>query len=247
MRKLGAFAALLFVVFLWSPLLVLVAKGASPEAFARLWERGDLWSALGQSLLLGVLSATVATLVGTFTALALPHLSKSVRGVANAGLLFPMVLPEIALGLALLVWFNRLGWPLGWATLIVSHAVFSLGFATFVMQGRVAQMDHHIFEAARDLGAGRVSLLRHAWWPQLKPGLVAAWLTAFALSMDSFLLSFFVKGLDQSLLPVQLFSMLRLKIGPEVYALSLLLFCASAGAVLISQLWQHSRKSSVKF
>ena len=96
------------------------------------------------------------------------------------------------------------------------------------------------------LGAGPWAQFRHALWPQLAPGVLASLVTCFSLSLDDFLITFFVKGFDQMTLPVQIFSMLRLRVAPEVYSLSFLLFCISTTVVLLSQLWLNSDKKSLR-
>jgi len=241
MKLLTAIAAII-ILFLWSPLVWVASKGLSIEAFSNLAARPDILMSLLQSVLLGIACAFLATLAGTFTAFALPAMPAFRRKLVNAGLVFPMILPEIAMGLCFLVWFIKIGWPLGWSSLVASHVAFSFSYATLIMKTRVETLDRSLMDAAGDLGAGRLSVLRHALLPQLVPGLVASFVTCFSLSLDDFLISFFVKGIDQMTLPIQIYSMLKVKIGPEIYALSLILFCISLTGVLLSQLWLTSRQ-----
>ena len=112
------------------------------------------------------------------------------------------------------------------------------------MKTRVEALDNALVDAAKDLGASRFHVLRHAIIPQVAPGLLASFLTCFSLSLDDFLISFFVKGLSQMTLPIQVYSMMKTRIGPEIYALSLILFCISLFAVLISQLWFKAKPVS---
>lgn len=232
---------ILSLLFLWGPLTFIVVRGAHPEAFARLFERDDLLTALGNSLILAAVSAAGSTLLGTFTAFALPQMPRFGRTLMHAGIVFPMLLPEIAFGLATMTWFIRMGIPLGWGTLAAAHIAFSFSYATIIMKGHVETLDRGMFEAARDLGAGRWGVLRHALLPQILPGLIAAFVTSFSLSLDDFLISFFVKGIDQMTLPIQIYGMMKLRVGPEIYAMSVVLFCISMVGVLLSQAWFHSR------
>lgn len=231
----------LCLVFLWVPLATVAWKGFSVEAFTRLFNRADILTALMNSILLATSSAIISTLLGTCTAFALPGLPKLARKFVNAGLVFPILLPEIAFGLAVMIWFLKLGIALGWGTLLASHVAFSFSYSTLIMKANVETVDTAFLDAARDLGAGRWGILRHALLPQIAPGLLASFITTFALSLDDFLISFFVKGIDQMILPIQIYGMLKIQITPEVYALSVLLFCISIAGVLASQLWFSKR------
>lgn len=229
------------VVFLLLPLMFVVSKGLRVEALGLLIQRDDIMSAALQSVALALVSAMVTTVLGTLTALALPRLGSKFQVFIKAGLVFPMVLPEIAIGLSLLVWFVQLGIPLGWGTLLGGHVALCLGYSTFVMKARVETLDESLLDAARDLGASRFGIFRHGMFPQLVPAFAASFLMCFALSLDDFLISVFVKGFDQMLLPIQIFSMMRVRLGPEIYALSAVLFCISLAGVLLTQIWLVSK------
>ncbi len=231
------------IIFLWLPLVLTLRKGLSLEGVDRLLANHDLLSSLQQSLLLAGASAVIATAMGTLTALALPRLSKAWRGRFETLLLVPLLLPEIALGLALLVWFVKIGANFGWGTLIAGHVGFSFTYATLVMKANIESLDRSLIDAARDLGAPNRAVFRHALLPQLLPGLIASFATAFALSLDDFLISFFIKGMDQVTLPIKIFSMLRLSVGVEIYTLSLFLCGISILGVLVSQLCFKKNRS----
>jgi spermidine/putrescine transport system permease protein len=230
------------MALIWAPLTLVLARGAQLEGLRILLERPEIWEAFVSSLGLALVSALAATLIGACAAALLPRLTGWTSRLLGAGLLFPMLLPEIALGLSLLVWFIQLGMPLGWMTLGLGHLAFSVSYATLVLKGHFEIFDRSILEAVRDLGGGRWSVLRHAIWPQIFPGLVAAFFTAFGLSLDDFLVTFFVKGIDQMTLPVRIYGMIKVRLGPEIYSLSLLLFCISVTAVLLSQTWALRRQ-----
>jgi spermidine/putrescine transport system permease protein len=238
----GYFWALL--VFLWAPLLVVLWKGSSLSAFEKLLDNSEVIISFRSSLLLGVCTAAFSTFFGLITAFALPLFPEKTRGWITGSLLLPLVLPEIAFGLAYLVWYQQLGLALGWETLLLSHFAFTFCFVVLVLKSSVAQLDHSLSDAARDLGAGPIPVFRHAILPQLLPGIVAGAMMAFSLSLDDFLISFFVKGIDQITLPIKIYSMMHLRIGPEIYALSVVLFAISLLSVLFTQLWfVRSQKS----
>ncbi len=229
------------LLFLLGPLFFVVSKGFHVEGFVGLWNNSELARSFGSSLFLAVVSGFVTTLIGTCTAMALPKLGSKMKWLVNIGLVFPMVLPEIAIGLCLLVWFVQIQLELGWLTLVLGHVALCLGYSTFVMKARVETLDESLIEAARDLGASKYEVFRHAFLPQLLPGLFSSFILCFALSLDDYMISFFVKSIDQSLLPIQIFSQIRIKVGQEIYSLSLILFCISALGVVLSHLWIRKR------
>lgn len=234
------------LAFLWMPLAVLLWKGLSLEAFSRLLNSSDVLSSFRNSLLLAAATALLTTGLGLVTAFALPRLSARLRAWMVGSLLLPLVLPEIAFGIAYLVWFRLLGIPLGWTTLLAAHFAFCFCYVVLVLKSSVAQLDDSLADAARDLGASPVMVFRHAILPQLWPGLIAGAMMAFSLSLDDFLITFFVKGIDQLTLPIKLYSMMRLRLGVEVYALSVVLFGISVLSVVVTQLWfirSEKRKS----
>ena len=227
------------LVFLWAPLLAVLYKGLSPAAFAKLLANTEVVVSFRNSLFLAAGAACLSLLFGLATAFALPHLSSRLRRWMLGSLLLPLVLPEIAFGLAYLVCYRTAGIPLGWTTLLLSHFAFTFCYVVLVLKNGVARLDPSLADAARDLGAGPFTVFRHAILPQLVPSLVAGAMMAFSLSLDDFLISFFVKGVDQLTLPVKVFSMMRLGIGPEIYALSVVLFGFSFLSVIITQVWLY--------
>lgn len=231
------------LIFLWAPLLAVLWRGLSPSAFSQLLTNSEVIEAFTNSLLLATGAATLSTVIGLATAFALPALKPRLRRWVLGSLLLPLVLPEIAFGIAYLVWFRAAGIPAGWGTLLLAHFAFTFSYVVLVLKSGVGSLDHSLSEAARDLGAPPLTVFRHSIWPQLVPSLVAGAMMAFSLSLDDFLISFFVKGIDQMTLPVKLYSMMRLRIGPEIYALSVVLFGFSCASVLITQVWLYRSRS----
>ena len=113
----------------------------------------------------------------------------------------------------------------------------SFSFVVLVLKTSVFNLDRSLSDAARDLGASPIEVFIHAILPQMMPGIIAGAMMAFSLSLDDFLISFFVKGIDQITLPIKVYSMMHLRIGPEIYALSVVLFGISLVSVLLTQLW----------
>ncbi len=225
------------LVFLWAPLFMVLKKGLSLSSFERLLGNSEIIDALSNSALLGIGSALLSTAVATMTVFAARDLGKTARLAITIGMVLPLVLPEIAFGLSFLVWFQYLGLNLGWPTLLMAHVAFTLPFALLVMQASMTQFRPEPIDAARDLGARPLSVFRHGALPQIVPSLLTSFVLSFSLSFDDFLVTFFVKGIDQVTMPIKIYSMIRLKAGTEVYSLSVLLFVISVACVLITQLW----------
>lgn len=242
MKVLRIFSWLL-LLFLWSPLFFLLLKGLRADAFTRLLANDDLLLVFSRSLLLAASACIISTILATLTAFAIPSLGRLGKAVVEFGIILPMVLPEIAFGISYLVWFTKVGVPLGWTTLILAHVAFTFSYAVMVMKTSVEKIEWNFLDAAKDLGAGKIASFRHAILPQLIPGLVASSVMAFSLSLDDFLISFFVKGIDQVTLPIKVYSMMRHNVGAEIYALSIVLFCISVISVLMSQVWFIKSKS----
>jgi spermidine/putrescine transport system permease protein len=225
------------LALLWLPLLAVLWKGASPEAFSRLFANREILLSFRNSLILAGSTAFLTTAFGLATAFGLPLFSPRVRVWIASSLILPLVLPEIAFGISYLVWYQFLHFGLGWTTLILSHFAFTFCYSVLVLRTSVEQIDSHLADAAKDLGAHALLVFRHAVLPQILPGLLASLLLTFSLSLDDFLITFFVKGIDQITLPIKIFSMLRLRFGSEIYALSVVLFGISFLGVVISQVW----------
>ena len=239
MKYLRAYSILLIFI-LWAPLVFIIQKGVF--ALPSLFENFEILLTFRNSLVLAAGSSLLACAMALATAFAIPHFPPSMRTFLMGSLILPLVIPEIAFGLAHLVWYQLLGLPLGWGTLFASHVGFIFSYCVLILNTSVAKLDLTLVDAAQDLGASPILVFRHALLPQLLPGLLAAFVMAFSLSLDDFLVSFLVKGFDQMTLPIKIYSMMRLNIGPEIYALSVVLFGISVVAVVITQLW-HSKQS----
>lgn len=246
MKTLRIYSFVLLMA-LWAPIAVVVGRGASWSAMKALFAYSEILEALGSSALLALCSGIISALAGLATAFAAPEFNARVRASLKMGLVLPLVLPEIAFGLAFLVWFVFLRMPLGWTTLIAAHVAFTFPFATLVISSNVEKYQPQFAEAAQDLGANWWNVLRHAVVPQILPGLVGAFVLSFSLSFDDFLISFFVKGIDQITMPVKIYSMARLQVGDELYALCTLLFLTSAIGVIATQLWMKRWRNLRQF
>jgi spermidine/putrescine transport system permease protein len=207
-----------------------------------LFSNHQLLDAALNSLILATSSATLATVLGTLAAISLYRFNFIGKGYSFAMLYIVMMSPDIIMGISLLVLFITIKIPLGFLTLLITHITFSLPFAVITIIARLAGFDKHIVEASKDLGADEASTFRYVIFPLLLPAVAAAWLLSFTLSMDDVIGSFFVTDSTYQILPLRIYSMVRLGVKPEINALSALLFIISLVLVALSQILLKKRK-----
>ena len=147
-----------------------------------------------------------------------------------------MMTPDIVMGIALLILFASLSLPLGFWTLLLAHVTFNIPFVVVTVLGRIGGFDRHLIEAARDLGATEFQVFHKILLPLLAPAVVAGWLLSFTLSMDDVMVSFFVTGPSFEILPLKIYSMVRLGVTPEINALCTIMLGVTLGMILIAQL-----------
>lgn len=233
--------------FLYLPMAALVAHsfnasryGTGWEAFTLQWYRnlaGDsqLIEAALNSLSVAVAAASVATLIGTVGAIGLQRYRFRGRGFVQGLLFATLMAPEIVMGVALLVLFIALRVELGFWSLLLAHVTFCVPFVAVTVASRLQDFDNRLVEAAEDLGASEGQAVRHVILPLALPAIAAGWLLSFTLSLDDVVVSFFVTGPSFEVLPLRIYSMVRLGVKPEVNALATLLFLLSLVLVTASQ------------
>ncbi len=260
--------ALFVYVFLYAPVIVLIVfafnssrtnivfEGVVNQGpcgpfywFCRLAENDDALDAAGNTLIIAVASALIATVIGTMAALALQRYAFPVKRASEAALYIPIVIPEIVMGIGILVFFsalfsainNTLGLTgdsrlsLGLGTVIVSHVAFSVPFVTLVVRARLHGFDRSLEEAAMDLGANEFTTFRRVTLPMIAPGVLSGGLLAFTLSLDDFIITFFTTGPGSTTLPIYVYGLLRRIVTPEVNALSTIWILTVLVVVFISQ------------
>ena len=210
-------------------------QGLSLEWYARLWDNDALIQAALNSLLLATSAATLSTLIGTLTAIALHRYRFRGKRVLNGMLFVVMMSPDIVLAISLLVLFILLGVKLGYLSLLLAHVTFCLPFVVVTVYARLSGFNAQIIEAARDLGASEWQMLRTVLVPIIFPAVMAGWLLGFTLSLDDVVVSIFVTGPTFEVLPLRIYSMVRLGVKPEVNALATVLLMLSLLALLASQ------------
>jgi len=219
--------------FLYVPLAVVVLfsfndselnagwVGFTTRWYARLFANEEMLAAAGSSLLVATVSSAAATVLGTMAGLAM-HRHRP--RLLPAMVLTPVAMPEILLGVSLLLFFRQvLDLTLGLVSIVISHVTFSIGFVAIIVRARLQGMDESVFEAARDLGASPWQTFRRITLPLILPAVVAGALMSFTLSIDDFVITFFTAGVGVTTLPLQIYSMIKVAVTPEVNAVSTLL------------------------
>jgi len=224
------------LVFLFLPLVVLVVysfngstsmtwTGFSFRWYERLFSSRELWRALRNSLIIAVSSAATATVLGTIGAIGVSWYKFRMKGYVQTISFLPMILPEIIIGVSLSIFFAGIGIPLGLFTIYVAHTTFNLPFVFLMVMARLDEFDFSIIEAAADLGASERETLFKVTLPICMPGIISGLLTAITLSLEDFVITFFVAGPGSSTLPIFIYSAITRKGGitPLISALSVVM------------------------
>lgn len=226
--------ALVAYAFLYLPIIVIVAYSFNESKQVAVWggfsfkwygeilRNAAVIEALKNSLIVGALTTVGATAIGSLMALALDRHRFRGRDLITALLLASMLVPEIVMGLSMLMFYVRGQVILGIQTIVISHIAFSIPFAALIVKARLAGMDRTLEEAGRDLGGDAFTVWRTVTLPIMAPGILAAALLAFTLSFDDFVITFFVAGPGTTTLPIRIFSMVKVGITPAINALSTL-------------------------
>jgi len=187
----------------------------------------QLLAALRNSLVVALTTTAISTVIGTLTALALARYRFRLLKFYRVMLFMPMLMPDIVLGIALLIFFVGVGVPLGKISIIIGHCTFLISYVFLIVSARLAGMDTRLEEASADLGASPWTTFRRVTLPQLLPGVIGGALLAFIISMDDLVITYFIAGVDSTTLPVFIYGMIRRGIKPEINAIATLLLLAS--------------------
>lgn len=223
--------------------LVMVWGGFSTKWYGELLRDPQILEAAWISAKIAFLSASIAVVVGTLGSFVLIRFERfRTRSLLSMMITAPLVMPEVIIGLSLLLLFVALqqliSWPAnrGMMTIIIAHSTFGAAYAAVVIQSRLVDMDLSIEEAALDLGAKPVSVFFDVTLPVIAPALLSAWLLAFTLSLDDLVIASFVSGPGASTLPMVIFSKVRLGVSPDVNALAAIIIAIVSLGVIIAAL-----------
>ena len=230
---------------MYAPLLVLIVYSLTPTEYGVSWkgftlkwyqavfDNKNIQDALKVSLMVAIPCVLISTAIGTITALTL-YRSKFMGRALYQGILYiPLIMPDLVIGISLLLFFTFIKLELGILTILLAHVSFSIPLTTLVIIARMQRIDRTLEEAAMDLGADEWTTLWKVTLPLLKPGILAAALLTFPWSFNDFVITFFVSGIGSSTLPIRVYSMIRLGVSPMVNALGTLIVVVPLIIVII--------------
>ena len=254
-RRRFSFSQAVFVVtmiFLFLPLVILIISsfnestsmrwtGFSLRWYQRLFSERELWRSFWNSIFIALSSAITATVIGTLGAIGVNWYRFRLRNYVQTISFLPMILPEIIIGVSLSIFFAGAGVPLGMFTIFVAHTSFNMPFVFLMVMARLDEFDFSIIEAAQDLGASEKQTLLKVTLPICMPGIISGLLTAITLSLEDFVITFFVAGPGSSTLPIFIFSAITRKGGvtPVISALSVVMIL---GTVLLTYMLRNFLK-----
>ena len=246
MRKRSAglwVAAAAGYAFLYVPLFIVIVYsfnnsrlnaewvGFTLDWYDKLFHNQDMLAAAGNSLLIALTASAVSTVLGTMAGVALYRYKARLLQIL---VLAPIAIPEILMGVSLLIFFVMLNFTLGLISVALAHITFCIGFVAIVVRARLTGMDETLTEAARDCGASPWNAFRYITLPLIMPGVIAGALMAFTLSIDDFVITFFTAGAGTVTLPLQIYSMIKIAVTPEVNAVSSLLMLLTLMLIVIA-------------
>jgi len=252
MRKTSSFnllAVALGVVFLYAPIVILVVYSFNASRLVAVWGgwsmhwymtlAGDteLLQAASISLRVALVSATAATMLGTLAAVALVRFGRFRGRLLFASMIYaPLVMPEVITGLSLLLLFVAIAVDRGFWTVVIAHTTMAMCFVTVIVQSRLVDFDMSLEEAAMDLGAPPLQTFLSVTLPLIMPAIVAAWMLAFAMSLDDLVIASFTTGPGATTLPIRIYSAVRLGVKPEINAVCSIFVGVVGVAVLTASL-----------
>jgi spermidine/putrescine transport system permease protein len=237
-------------IFLYFPIVTLVVfsfndskrnitwKGFTWKYYEKALNNDSLHDAFVNSMIVASTSTVASTVLGAMLGLALYRYRFPWKGTYEGVAHLPIVIPEICMGVAMLVFFNAISMKLSLVTITVSHIAFTIPFVAVVIRARMAGFDTSLEEASQDLGASEWQTFWHVTFPYMIPGLVAGALMAFVLSLDDFVITFFTAGVGSTTFPIKIYSMLRFSVTPEVNAASTVLIVITLSLTLIAMIMQ---------
>ncbi len=253
--KIGSAALTLLTIlvffFLYWTIFVMIAfsfnnqdhnyywAGFTLKWYVKLFTNSSIMKYVSTSIIVAVVSTVVSVIIGTVGAVGLQRFEFKLKKLINNSLYIPIVIPEIVLGISLLMLFETTDFPLGTAAMILAHCTFCIPFVLVTVRGRIAGMDMSAEEASYDLGANRLQTLIKVTIPMLMPAIISATFLAFTLSIDDVIISNFVAGSRTTTLPVKVLSTVRSGLTPEINALYTIMIAIIIVGMLCNSLLQR--------
>lgn len=223
--------------------LVTVWGGFSTQWYVSLFNNQGFMDAAWVTIRVGLLSATIATVLGTMAALALVRYTRFRGRILFSGMVFaPLVMPEVITGLSLLLLFVAIGFDRGFMTVTLAHITFTMCFVAVVVQSRLVSFDRSLEEAAMDLGATPTKTFFQVTLPVILPAIVSGWMLAFTLSLDDLVIASFASGPGATTLPMKIYSQVRLGVTPEINAACTMLIAVVALGVIAASIVNKRRE-----
>jgi spermidine/putrescine transport system permease protein len=254
-----------FIFFtLYVPIITLIAfsfnsdkrgvvwRGFTLDNYVKAWNNDALIEALVNSLVIAIVATVISTVIGAMVALMLWRFRFPFKAGYEGFMALPIVIPEICMGVALLLFFNESGmmaavvntpWPFNLANIIIAHVAFCFPFVAVVVRSRLVGFNRQLEEASKDLGATELQTFRKVLVPFMMPGLIAGALLAFTLSLDDFVITFFTSGPETVTFPVKVYSLVRRGVSPEINAASTVLIVITIVATVVAMKLQAPEKS----
>ena len=257
------------IAFLYFPILVLIVysfnesksrsffTGFTLNWYRQLFTNELIISSMRTTLIIALISSVIATVIGTAAAIGISNMKKLSRAVVMNMTYVPIINPEIVTGVSLMLLFGlfigffkrfgevtgvNIGFEFGFSTLALAHITFNIPYVILNVMPKLRQMDKNVYEAALDLGCNEWQAFIRVVLPDIMPGIVAGFLTSVTMSLDDFIISYFVCGPTSQTLPITIFSMTRRKVSPEINALSSIIFVVVLGALLTVNLHDARRE-----
>jgi spermidine/putrescine transport system permease protein len=236
-------AALAAFLFLYGPLAIVVAYSFNDSVmnaqwvgftlgwYRKLFANAEMLTAAWNSLVIGLTASVVSSVLGTMAGYAMHRWRLRLLPVL---VLAPIAIPEILMGVSLLIFFVAINLTLGLVSIALAHIAFCIGFVAIVVRARLAGMDESLVEAARDLGATPLQAFRLVTLPLIMPGVIAGALMAFTLSIDDFVITYFTAGAGAMTLPLKIYTMVKITVTPEVNAVSTLLMLVTLVLIVVA-------------
>lgn len=225
----------LSLMFLFIPLFVIIffsfneSKDTNFTGFSFVWyeklflDSNDLWSSLWNSMLVAITSSLTATILGTLAAIGITWYKFFGKGYIQSISFLPMVLPEVIMGISLLIFFSGIKMSLGLLTIYIAHTTFCMPFVYLMVSARIDEFDYSIIEASHDLGATEVQTLFKVIIPAIMPGIISGFMMSVTMSLEDYVITFLVSGPGSTTLPLYVYSMIRFGVSPVINSLSFVL------------------------
>ena len=241
-------------LFLYVPIIVLVGYSLNNAQYSLEWHgfttlwynklfaNGLLWKAFLNSLQLGLVASFIACGLSFFASIKLMTSRSHTRTYLINSILLFLIIPDLIFAVGLLLFFNLTKIPLGFTSLLIAHVTFCIPFAVILINTKLATIDDNIYRAAIDLSASYLTIVTRVFFPLLWPSLLSAFLLCFTLSFDDIVISYFIAGPEYDILPLQIYSLIKTGITPEINALCSILFVLSLLLILIAHALQREKK-----